>query len=165
MQRLYVESHLPIDATGAWQLFDSEDFRHRLDARANLHTRVLDERREGRLLWRTVQIRSLNELPGIAARALGSRHLTVDMTTAYDSRRSRLDWIIKVPVLTDRILVSGHTRIDPHIDGSLRVVEGTVEIRLPMIGGRCEKIVVSEFQRSMETSSALAREMILEKAG
>ncbi len=164
MQRLYVESDLPVDAGTAWQLFDSEPFRHRLDARARLLTQVLDERREGGVVARTLRIRSLTELPGMAARALGSRHLTYEMRTRFDPSRSLLEWTIQLPVLTDRVRVGGRTRIEDRPQGSRRVVEGTVEIQLPVIGGRCERIVVSEFQRSMAASAALAREMLLEKA-
>lgn len=164
MQRLYVASDLAVDPAAAWRLFDSEAFRLRLDARARIHTRIVDEGREGAVVRRTLRIRSLTELPQVAARALGSRHLTYDMSTRFDPAASRLDWSIQLPVLTDRVLVAGATRIEPRDGGSCRVVEGTVEIRLPVIGGRCEKIVVSEFHRSMEAAAALAREMILERA-
>lgn len=164
MQRLYVASDLDVDPVTAWRLFDSEAFRLRLDARARLHTRIVDEQRDGAVVRRTLRVRSLTELPHVAARALGSRHVTYDMSTRFDPGLSRLDWSIRLPVLTDRVLVAGSTRIEPQAGGSRRVVEGTVEIRLPVIGGRCEKIVVSEFQRSMEASAALAREMILERS-
>jgi len=165
MQRLYVESDLPVDAATAWQLFDSPTFRERLDARARLHTEVVDEHSEGAVVRRTLRIRSLKELPGIAARALGTRYLTYDMSTRFDPARSRLEWSVRLPVLTDRVSVSGATRIEDRPHGSCRIVEGEVEIRLPVIGGRCERIVVSEFQRSMGAASTVARELILEARG
>lgn len=162
--KLYVESLLPVDPATAWSIFESDTFRDRLEAKANLHSEVLETRDEGPVQIRRLKFTSRNELPAVVAKLLGASHLTYEQTNRFDPSRSRLDWTVKLPVMTDRVKVSGATTIEPHPQGSRRVVDGDVEVSVKLIGGQIEKAVVAEFERSMNRAVELARDLIRERA-
>lgn len=163
MKKLYVEDQLPVDATTAWDLFESEAFRERLASETGLSAVVLASTDEGTVQRRTLRFTSKNELPGVASKALGMKHLTYDQTTRFDRATGRLDWTVKLPVLTDRVRVEGRTVITDTPGGSRRVVDGQIEVSMPVIGGQIEKVVVGEFEKSMRRAVDIVRGMIRDR--
>jgi hypothetical protein len=162
--RLFVESLLPVDPARAWSLFESEDFRQRLKARAHLTSEVVSTRQEGPVEIRRMKFRSGNELPGVVAKLLGTSHLAYEQENRFEPSASKLAWTVQLPVLQDRVKVSGVTTIHPHPDGCRRVVDGVVEVKVALVGGQIEKAVVGEFEKSMGRAVEIVREMIREGA-
>lgn len=163
MKKLFVESHLPVDAATAWDLFESDAFRDRLAAHTGLTSEVLESREEGSVQIRRLRFTSANELPAIAAKAMGMKHLTYEQTNRFDASASRLDWTVSLPVLADRVRVAGVTTIQDAAGGCKRVVDGTIEVQMRLIGAQVEKIVVGEFEKSMQRAVDLVRDMIRER--
>jgi hypothetical protein len=162
MKKLLVESHLPTDVKTAWELFESDRFRDRLAQQTGIHSEVLSERQEGSVVVRRMKYVSGRDLPAIAATALGAKRLAYEQTNRLDLANSRLDWSIDLPVVGDRVTVSGVTTMEPAPGGCKRKVEGTIEVRMRLIGGQIENAVVGEFEKSMEKVVELARELLRE---
>ncbi len=163
MQKLYVESQLPVDPQTAWEVFESDEFRSRLATQTGIRSKVLEERQEGDVEVRKLEFVSGRELPGIVAKALGSKHLSYNQTNRLDLAKSRLDWVVELPALGDRVSVSGVTSIEPQGSGSRRVVDGTISISMRIIGKQIEKAVVGNFEKSMQQAVDLALEMMRER--
>ncbi len=163
--RLFVESVLPVDPARAWELFESEAFRVRLREKAKLTSEVLSTRMEGGVEIRRLRFQSGNELPGVVAKLLGSTHLRYEQENRLEASASRLTWTVALPVLTDRVKVSGVTTIYPHPDGCRRVVDGVCEVKVALVGGQIEKAVVGEFEKSMARAVEIVRDMIRERVG
>jgi hypothetical protein len=162
--RLFVESILPVDPACAWALFESDDFRSRLAARAKLSSEVIESRSEGGVEIRRLKFRSGNELPGVVAKVLGASHLAYEQENRLEPAASRLTWTVRLPVLQDRVKVAGVTTIYPHPEGCRRIVDGTVEVKVALVGGQIEKAVVGEFEKSMGRAVEIVREMIRDGA-
>lgn len=162
--RLFVESILPVDPPRAWALFESDAFRQRLKARANVHSEVVSTRTEGPIEIRRMKFRSGNELPAVVQKLLGATHLAYDQENRLDAAASTLSWTVSLPVLSDRVKVGGTTSIHPHPEGCRRVVDGVVEVKVALVGGQIEKAVVAEFEKSMARAVEIVREMIREGA-
>lgn len=163
MQKLYVESDLPVSAATAWEVFESDAFRERLAAQTNLSSEILEEKQEGSVQVRRMRFVSGNELPGVVAKALGMKNLTYEQVNRFDPTTGRLDWTVHLPVLQDRVKVGGITVITDTPGGSRRVVDGTIEVNMRLIGGQVEKLVVGEFEKSMSRAVDVARELIREQ--
>ena len=162
--RLHVESTLDMDPATAWGFLESDAFRERLQARANVRVDLLSERTEGRVTIRQLRYVSGNELPSIAAKILGSKQLTYEQTNRLDLERSRLEWTVKLPVAGDRVSVRGVTTITATPTGCHRVVEGQITVAIPLVGGRIEAAVVAEFEKSMGRAVEIVRELAAEAA-
>ena len=160
MQKLVVEATFPTDAATTWDIFESERFRERLAAETGITAELLSESTEGKVQVQTFLYKANRELPTVAAKALGSRHLTYEQTNRFDSDTGRLDWNIVMPMVRDRVFISGFTTILPHGDGCKRRVEGTIEVKMRFIGGQIEKAVVGEFEKSMGRVNDIVRQMI-----
>ena len=160
MQKLYIVSQLPVSPAVAWDVFESDAFRDRLAEQTGLSSEVLERRDEGSVEVRRLKFVSGNELPAIAAKALGSKRLSYEQINRFDLAKSRLDWTVSLPVLGERIRVEGSTLITPDGAGSRRVVDGEIEVKMRFIGGQIEKAVVGEFEKSMRRAVDLALEMM-----
>ncbi len=152
--KLFVESHLPVDPETAWKVFESETFDERLQAQTGMKVEKLSETPQGEgVLIRKMKYTSGNELPGLVAKALGSKHLTYTQTNRMDYTTSRLDWTVELPVLQDRVSVAG----------CRRVVDGEITVKMRVVGSQIEKAVVAEFEKSMGRAVDIARQLIAER--
>ncbi len=161
--KLFVQSDLPFDAKTAWSLFESPEFDARLEDAANITCELLEEKMEGDVKVRRLRYTSKTELPGMVATALGSKNLTYVQTNRFDASKGRLDWTVALPVLTDRVDVGGVTTITDTSGGSRRVVDGEINVRMRLVGGRIEKAVVGQFEKSMRRAVDLVRDIAREK--
>jgi hypothetical protein len=161
MQKLVLEAQINADVAKAWELFESQPFRDRLSAETGLIAELLSTTQEGTTEVRTFRYESGTDLPAVAAKALGTKRLAYTQTNRLDLAASRLEWRIELP-LGDRVRVSGVTTMEPSGSGSLRKVDGTIEVKLPLIGGRVEKLVVEQFEKSMRRVNEIANEMLAE---
>lgn len=164
MQKLYVESRLPVSPEEAWDVFESDEFRERLWTQSGTKSEVISERMDGAVEVRKLKFTLARELPGMVAKALGAKHLAYEQENHFDKSRSRLDWTVVLPMLGDRVKVEGVTTIEPNGENtSRRIVDGTIEVNMRLIGGQVEKAVVGEFEKSMRQAVDLALQMMKER--
>ena len=156
--KLYVASDLDFDPETAWEIFESDEYGRRLEQATDLVCTVLSEGRDGDIATRHVRYVSKRELPGMVAKALGSKSLTYEQHNRFDAARSRMDWRVVIPA-SDRVQVSGITTITATPTGSRRVVDGDITVQVRLIGGQIEKAVVAEFERSMRRAVDLVRQI------
>ncbi len=160
MRQLFVESILPVSPERAWDIFESDAFRDRLATQTGLRSELLESRQDGDVEVRILRFTSGTPLPAMMAKVLGSPSLSYRQTNRFDRGASRLDWQVEIPGLEKRVRVGGRTTITPHPDGCRRVVDGTIEVKLPLVGARIENHVADVFRRSMEQAVDLARSML-----
>lgn len=160
--KLYIESALDFDPETAWDIFESDEFSARLESATDLVCTVLNEGTDGDVQTKTLRYASKRELPGMVAKALGSKHLAYEQHNRFDPAKSELVWKVIIPG-TDRVDVSGVTTIAASGSGSKRVVDGDITVRVRFIGGQIEKAVVAEFERSMRRAVDLARDIHRER--
>lgn len=159
MQKLILEAQINTDVASAWELFESERFRDRLAAETGLSAELLETRQEGDVEVRRFKYVSGTDLPPVAAKALGAKRLAYEQENRLDMSKSQLSWVIMLP-LGDRVKVSGVTTMTPSGSGSLRRVDGVIEVNIRFIGAQIEKAVVGQFEKSMRRVNEIANEML-----
>lgn len=161
--KLQIVSDLPGDPALVWEVFEGAEFQRRLDAQTGLRTEVIETRQEGGVQVRRMKYTSRTELPAVAARALGTSTLSYEQENRLDAAASKLTWVVRIPMLGERVKASGTTVIVPSGAGSRRTVDGEVSISIPLIGGQIEKIIGGEFEKSMGRAVEIARELVNER--
>jgi len=161
--KLYVENHLPIDVDGAWDVFDSDEYRERLRERSKVQQEVLETRTEGDVQIRRVRTEPDTELPAMVASAIGTKKLSYVQTNRFDRSAGRVEWSVELDGIGDRVKVRGVTTCVPDGDGCKRVIDGDISVNVPLIGRQIEKQVVATLERSMQQANDVALAMIREK--
>ncbi len=164
--KLFVESVLDADPATVWEVFESEAYRRRLDAEAQIQQQILEERTEpDGILFRRIRTEPDRELPKVVAKLLGAPKLCYLQENRFDPEQSKMRWQVTLEAMPDRVDVSGTTTCTALPDGRCRrVVDGELEVRVRLVGGQIERAVVAEFERSMQRAVALAAEMLQERA-
>jgi hypothetical protein len=85
---------------------------------------------------------------GAAGRFLGGADPAWIEEATWHPDGSRWEWVIKPEVAADILQASGTTVIEPDGDGAVRRVTGSVQVRVPLYGGRVEGWIVQGLEES-----------------
>lgn len=162
--KLYVESILPAEPLAVLEVFDSQPFRDRMNASAPVTTEVLETRMEGAIEVRRLRSTGKNDLPSVVAKVVGGKRLIYEQINRVDRERLRVDWEVKVAA-TDRFRCRGSTVMTPHPDGTRRVLDGVLEVDIPLVGRQIEKAIGPEFEKSLARAAVIAKELLEEEQG
>lgn len=87
---------------------------------------------------------------GAAGRFLGSSDPAWVEEATWDPTSSRWDWVIKPEVAADLLTASGATVIEADGASAVRRVTGSVQIRIPLYGGKVEGWIVQGLHESYD---------------
>ncbi len=112
--------------------------------------RLSVEERDGKTVQRfEVKVK---EVPAAARKVFKALEWVEEST--YDPKTERFAWRILPTVMKDKITCDGELWYDAAGEGKTRrVVTGRVQIKVPLVGGTIEKIIVDQLKRSYEDAS------------
>ncbi len=160
--KLYQQADFPCDANTIWEVFSSDAFAQELEAQTGIAVTILERIQEGEIEVERMRCVSKKELPKVMAKALGSKHLTYNQENRLDRASGRLTWRVDLPVLKDRVDVAGTTTVTTIPGGVRRTVDGEIHVKIRFVGGAIEKTIVTEFGKSYERASEIARRLVSE---
>lgn len=161
--KLYVEDHLPAPPSIVWEVFESDEYKERYREETGDELSLVERTFEGDVEVQRIRNEPNRELPGIVARALGAKKLCFTQENRLDLTKGRMDWVVTLDVLSDLVSVRGTTTCTDDGDGTKRVIDGEIKVKVPVVGGQIERLVVAEFEKSMRRAVELALEMIEER--
>jgi len=161
--KLYVESHLPVEPDAAWDVFESDEYKRRLREQTNIQQEVLETRTEGDVEVRRVRTEPDQELPSMVASAIGTKKLSYTQENRFDRAAGRMQWTVELDGIGDRVEVRGVTTCVPDGAGCKRVIDGEINVNVPLVGRQIEKRVVAEFEKSMQRANDVALSIIRER--
>lgn len=147
-----------------WDIFEDPEFDRRLEEETGVRREVLESRtEEDGVEYKKLKCISLKEMPAMMQKALGTEQFEFEQENWLDRKAGILKWQVNTPFLTDRVDAGGTTRVEETANGSRRLVDGEIVIRLPLVGKKMEKKLSGNIQVSYEKAAAIAREMIKER--
>jgi hypothetical protein len=134
-------------------LFD-EDLGKRVDAAlksADRHLVSQETQEDGKVVQRFEVKASADDIPAAARKVLPAAALQWTEESVWDPSTERFSWKIVTQVMQDKI----------HCDGSLyyenigggrtrRIVEGTIDIKIPLAGRMAEKVILGQLEKSYD---------------
>ncbi len=162
--KLYVENYLPAPPSVVWEVFESDEYKERYREEVGDTLHLIERRHEGNVEIQRIRNEPNRELPGVVARLLGAKKLSFTQENRLDLDKNVMEWFVKLDVLTDMVEVKGTTScIDAGGGETRRVIDGEIKVKVPVVGGQIERIVVAEFEKSMRRAVDIAVEMIEER--
>jgi hypothetical protein len=146
-----------------WTMYWDPEFDQRMQREAGVTREILEERREGRIVVRRVRLTPQRELPGPVATVLGTKKLIYEQENRWDEDKRVLHWRVIPSVLPGKLDAAGTMTVWPSGSGCEQVVDGNIEVRVMLIGGRIEQGVVDEVAKSYERTAASCRKWLEEK--
>lgn len=100
------------------------------------------------------------ELPSAMVKVLGTNRIGYELETRIDHKASRSEWTITPLVLPDRVSGAGVAVVTATKDGCLRVIEGDLTVRVPLIGRKMEERLVADVAGSYDRGAEIIRRRI-----
>lgn len=97
---------------------------------------------------------------GAARKFLGSADPAWVEDATWDPATLAWRWVIKPEVGADILKASGETALEPDGDGAIRRVTGSVQIRVPLYGGKVEGWIVEGLKQSYEEEAERLQEWL-----
>jgi len=161
--KLYVEDYLPASPSEVWDIFESDEYKERYHEETGDTLHLLERSFEGDVEIQRIRNEPNRELPGVIAKAIGAKKLCFVQENRLDRSTGRMEWTVRLEVLSDLVTVEGVTYCVEDSGGTKRVIDGEIKVAVPVVGGQIERVVVSEFEKSMRRAVDLGLEMIEER--
>lgn len=151
-------SHVfPCDPATYWATTDRPEVDQEMRQSTDSDFEVIEARKDGPKAHTRTRVTVRKELPGVMAKALGTPRLSYVQEVESDGAAFRTLWKVVPDVLKDRVKCSGTTRVVPHPQGCERIVEGSIEVGVPLVGGTIEKHIVGELEKSWGAAADVLR--------
>lgn len=139
-----------------------ERFDH-MDKIPGLKPRNILERKDTATGWQSRRAFEAGEnaVPNAVKKMLSPDMFSFVEHLAFDSATNTMTWRMEPAAQKDNLTWKGVSRFVDRADGkSERIIDCTVKVKAPIIGGQLEKAIASGFKKSMEKDHATIQAMI-----
>jgi hypothetical protein len=163
--RLSFQDTFPCSPQAYWDgLLDEELIAHLATSSGTGFT-LVEQREERGITVRHERYTLPTAVPAPIARAIGRTHFEYDQVTRLDPATHTATWRILPPAGSARVRAEGTFAVRAHPEGCLRVMEGEVEVKVPLIGATIEKLVCEGISRAFEQGTAARRAWMSDRSG
>ena len=153
---------LPADISTAWETLMSEEFSSASYAHLGTQReKISEEEKEGKILS-TLQITLKDELPPLAAKVIGSKRLSWIQEQIIDNSIHTMRWRIRI-LGTNKITATGVFSLQTNGEHCLRIVEGDVQVGIPIVGRKVEKHVCKQLESSYQKTAEFSHKWLLDQ--
>ncbi len=139
-----------------WSRSRGPEFEAALATAADVHVEALPPRG---VVQRT-RVTQNQPMPGVAQKALGIERFRYVQEVESDDSAFLTRWTIVPDVMTDRVTCRGESRVRASAEGCERVITGTIEVRMALVGGTIEKHIAEQVQRGYQKAEPVIRRYV-----
>lgn len=142
--RFTIEQHIPATADAVQAALVDAAFIEHLGTLPRLgRPDLLDQRTNGDVVVQRVRYRFAGTIDGPARRFIEPEKLTWIEESSHHLAEHRATFRIRPDHYASLLAASGTSRIQPSPGGVWRVIEGDLKVRVPLVGGKAERAIVS----------------------
>lgn len=130
----------------------------------DMDAEVLDRREDGDILTERMRMSPKKPLPPLLAKAIGRDRLSYVQEVAFNNAQLTTTWKVLSDVLSDKVKCSGTSRVVTLPEGCERIIEGSIEVSVFMVGGAIEKHILGELERGYDRAAALITSLLPQRA-
>jgi hypothetical protein len=154
---------LPADPATAWAELQSAAYGEAVAKEGGADVALLEETEQNGARVRRLRVTGKRPLPAFAQAALGTERLSYVQVETSVPGAFKLRWKVVPDTMADRVVAEGTYELLPDKDGSVRAIDGTIEVRVPLVGGRIERALAEELQKSYDRTALFAQRWLTEK--
>lgn len=161
--KLLVRHTFPCTPDEFWQIFWDPAFDERMQQGQTALRELLEDREEGPVRIQRYRFTPNKTYPAPMVAAIGTDKISYETENRFDRGTKVLNWRVRPSVMPDKITAEGTFVVRPVPEGCERVVEGKIEVRIMLIGGRIEQAIVSDVEAGYEGAAKVVREIVAER--
>jgi hypothetical protein len=153
----------PCSPSAYWDYTREPAFEAQVRSEAEVDYALLESRDNGAHNFTRARVSPRKELPALAQKAMGQARLSYVQEIDADSEKFTTRWKVVSDFMSDKVRCQGSSRVVATPDGCERIIEGSIDVSVPIIGGQIEKQIVGEISRSYERAADVLRRFIQER--
>jgi hypothetical protein len=145
-----------------WAVFFDEEYNTELYRRLKSRRTVVRSDDQGDRVDREIKIELGHSVPGFVEKLLSGPLGYIERSTFHKTRK-KLDVRVDVPVAGGRVAITGDFDVAAVGAKTRRRWAGDIAVKVPLVGGKVESILVDNMVKDYETASAVTRDWIVKK--
>ncbi len=158
--RFSMTHHFKCAPDDLWDVFAEPEFDRRLREETGVERELLEAKYEDGVQFERIRSVSNRELPAVMKTALGIERFEFEQQNRLDRSENILNWTVSTPFLSDRVDAGGTTRVEATDTGCTRIIDGQVDIRLPLVGRKMERKLLGNIRESYEKAARIAADLL-----
>lgn len=142
-----------------WTLIENEEMDQKMSAAGDATVEWLDSE-HGDVITIHKRVNMQRDLPGAIKRAIGGDDVGYELKASRESDEDTQTWTIEPLVLAGKVSCSGTTTVEETSAGCRRIIAGTVNIKVPLIGGKMEKLLIEGVEESYNNGARVLEDHI-----
>jgi hypothetical protein len=126
---------------------------------------VVDHRVDGDIVELALQYRFTGDLSSAVRAVVDPARLTWVERTRHDLASGTATFALQPDHYTDRLRCTGTVRITADADGSRRVIEGDLKVKVTLVGGTVERTLVADLQGHLRQETAIVERFLQSRSG
>ncbi|GAB4300220.1 MAG: hypothetical protein Kow0090_15650 [Myxococcota bacterium] len=162
--RLHIENEFDISADRLVELLLDDGFERGLwDSIGFSDVEILELKKEEGRRYRKAKVTPQTELPGFLKKVVGGASGYYEITD-WDIKKRVNKWKTYLSEKMPGVNIAGDFFVEDLGGGRCkRVVDGEVDVKLPLIGKKIEEFLIKETEKSYEKINAYIKHWIVEK--
>ncbi|MBM4367693.1 MAG: DUF2505 family protein [Deltaproteobacteria bacterium] len=143
-----------------WSKTRGAEFDAAVAQEAEVTAQNVEARRDGDRLFERVAIKHITPMTPVAQKAFGKTHLEYTQEIETDDASFSTRWKIVPAFFSDRVVCKGDSVVRGTPQGCERVIRGSIEVRIPLVGGVIERQIGDQIQRSYSRAEPVIRRFV-----
>ena len=148
-----ITHRFPGSAQAWWGACKHPDFEAVIAQASDVTMTLLSDETTNGVRRQRVRVVPRKELPALVQKAIGAPRFSYVQETEEGTGETSLRWRVVPELLADKIRCAGTLRLADVAGGCERTVEGSVEVRVTLVGGTIEKAVIDELRQGYDRSA------------
>lgn len=161
--KLKLEHRFACSPETYWEIATLDEVEAEGAAKNNGTVETISDEVIGGIRVRRQRFTMRRELPAAIVKVLKTDHIQYELEMRIDPARHRADWVITPLVLPDRVQGSGVAVVTPTSDGCLRVIDGDLTVKVPLVGRMMEERLISEVTKSYNVTAGIIAQKVAER--
>ncbi len=157
--KLQLTQAFPCTPAQMWEILHCDEFEQLLHERSGVTRETLRDETIDGVRYIEQSIITDKEIPGPMRRAAGMDFITYVQISEINFATNVMKWRVIPPTLKDRINISGETRARATATGCDRIIDGVVEIKVPLLGRKMERALVEGTLETYQFAGDAARQV------
>lgn len=158
--KLKLEHRFACSPETYWEIATRDDVETEGASKNDGEVENLSDTTQGNIRIRRQRFSMNRELPAAITKVLKTNRISYKLEMRIDTERFRADWTITPLVLPDRVTGSGVAIVTPTADGCLRVIDGELNVKVPLVGRMMEERLISEVSKSYDITAGVIRDRV-----
>lgn len=163
--KLHIRHTFPCTVEQFWASYWDPEFDAELQRNSPIRRELLSDDTTDTFRTLKQRFHSNVELPGPVRGVLGMDRLTWDQETRVDQATNKLSWKVTPPIYKDRVRAEGTMTVRATPDGCERVIEGDIDVPVPIFGKKIEQGVVDNLHKNEEITAVLRTRWLKKRYG